>query len=248
MNTLKTMTRPATALLLVAGCLAAAATPALSQARRFGTSYRIAQSRRTPDLFSNPQPRPRNNNSVPIFVQPARQNVIPAGTLISVRYEEAERIVVAPDETIDVTLLVDEDVRSPRGTVLIPRNSEIRGKIEPVEEGEIGSRFVADDVSLRNSNRRYTLDADSNTVTTTEEIDEGTNVGSIIKGAAIGAGAAAIISLITGDRRISFLEILGGAVLGAGAGWIIDGREEATVVVIEPERDLDLTVNSDLVL
>jgi hypothetical protein len=185
-----------------------------------------------------PQQRPRNSTNYNYG-----RATIPYGTRIPVRYDEAEKIVVSPDETVPLTLKVSANVRTRDGRILIPANSEVIGKLQPSEGG---SQFVAREIVVYGD--RLPLDATSQVITETEEIREGTNVGSILKGAAIGGGAAAIISLITGDRKISLGEVLIGGGLGAAGGWLLGRRKQAEVVVIRPEEDLDLTLQSDLAL
>jgi DNA-binding transcriptional regulator LsrR (DeoR family) len=65
----------------------------------------------------------------------------------------------------------------------------------------------------------------------------------ILRGAAIGAAAAAVLSEIFGS--IDVIEVLGGAGLGALAEILLSGSEEVEVVVIEPATDLDLTLQSE---
>lgn len=167
---------------------------------------------------------------------------IPAGTVIPVTYSEAERIVLTPEETSEVTLTVETDVRSSRGTVLIPRGSTVEGQLQPANGG---SQFVADELALPNG-RRYAIDASSDVVTRTETITKDSDP-DILQGAAIGAAAAAVLSEVFGD--IDFIEVLAGAGVGALASVLLDGRdEEVEVVVVEPETDLDLTLQSDFVL
>jgi hypothetical protein len=167
---------------------------------------------------------------------------IPAGTVIPVTYSEAERIVLTPEETSEVTLTVETDVRSSRGTVLIPRGSRVEGQLQPADGG---SQFVADELVLP-SGRRYAIDASSDVVTRTETITKDSDP-DILQGAAIGAAAAAVLSEVFGS--IDFLEVLAGAGVGALASVLLDGRdEEVEVVVVEPETDLDLTLRSDFVL
>jgi hypothetical protein len=167
--------------------------------------------------------------------------VIPEGTLIPVRHPEADKIIVAPDETLTLTLIVDRDITAPLGTVLIPRGSEVTGQLQP---GDGGSQFVADELILP-SGTSLPLDATSATVTETEEISRGSRSRGILKGALIGAVAASVLSEIFGD--IQLLEVLLGAGVGGAAGAVLD-RDKAEMVVIYPETDLTLTLQSDLVL
>ncbi|MDX2213910.1 MAG: hypothetical protein SFY66_11545 [Oculatellaceae cyanobacterium bins.114] len=177
-----------------------------------------------------------------VFSQQSQQVGIPSGTVIPVTYDEAERIVLTPEETSDVTLIVETDIRSSRGTVLIPRGSKIEGQLQPANGG---SQFVADEVVLP-SGRRYDIDASSDVVTRTETITKDSDP-DILRGAAIGGAAAAVLSEIFGD--IDFIEVLAGAGVGALASVLLGGNDrEVEVVVVEPETDLDLTLQSDFVL
>ena len=176
-------------------------------------------------------------------VSPSEQVAIPAGTVIPVRLEKADKVVVTPDETAPVTLLVAANIRSSAGTILIPEGSKIEGELRPVSAG---TQFVAKRLRLKNSDERLPIRATSRVITERESIKKGTDVGNILKGAAIGAAAATVISEIFGD--IDFKEVLAGGGLGALAGLLLGGRKQAEVIVIKPENDLSLTLQSDLVL
>ncbi|HBL10449.1 MAG TPA: hypothetical protein DD379_03380 [Cyanobacteria bacterium UBA11162] len=168
---------------------------------------------------------------------------VQAGTVISVKSDQAEKIVVTPDETAPVTLTVARDIRSSAGTILIPSGSKIEGELQPVDGG---TQFIAEELTLKNSNRKLPIEATSEVITETETIDKGTDISRILKGAAIGGAAAAVISEIFGD--IDLIEVLAGAGLGALGSLVLGGGEKAEVVVIYPETDLDLTLQSDLLL
>jgi hypothetical protein len=211
-----------TALLMALGMTSLAAVPALMAAPATASvkPYLVGQ------LFSQ-----------------SERVAIPAGTVIPVELENAQKIVVTPEETAPVTLLVATDIRSDTGTVLIPQGSKIEGELRPVSDG---TQFVAKALTLRNSNQRLPMRATSKVITKKETIKKGTDVGQILKGAAIGAAASAVLAEIFGD--IDFKEVLGGAGLGALAGLLLGGRKQAEVIVVNPEEDLSLTLQSDLVL
>jgi hypothetical protein len=78
----------------------------------------------------------------------------------------------------------------------------------------------------------------------TQEISKGANTTSILTGAAVGGGAAAAISAITGDRSINVPEVLGGAGLGALGGYFL-GRKKVDAIVVYPKQDLDVKLRSD---
>ena len=169
--------------------------------------------------------------------------IIPVGSVIPVELEKAEKIIVTPDETAPVTLLVSEDLRSAAGTILVPAGSEIEGELQPTDDG---TQFVAKTLRLRNRNQQIPIDATSRVFTERETLKKGTNAGEVLKGAAIGAGAAAVISEIFGSIDVG--EVLGGAGIGALAGLLLGGRRQVEVLVINPDDDLNLTLQSDLFL
>jgi len=174
---------------------------------------------------------------------------IPEGTRIPVEFRK-EKILASPEESFPVTLTVGANIRDRNRDILIPYGSKIEGRIEPSGRG---SRFVADRLILDGDSREYRIDATSRTITRRETVRNGAGAGDILKGAAAGAGAAAIISGVTGRRGVAALEVLAGAAAGALAGWALPeagviGGGSREVVVIYPERDLDLTFERDLFL
>ena len=120
-------------------------------------------------------------------------NTVPSGFIIPVEFDE-EKILVTPEETVPTTLFVAANVRDSRGNTLIPYGSEIDGQIEPSED-ESGSLFVAREIFFPDGSSQP-LNAMSQVVTRTETVKKGANTGDILKGAAIGAGAAAVLSEI----------------------------------------------------
>ena len=74
------------------------------------------------------------------------------------------------------------------------------------------------------------------------------NLGSTIRDAAIGAALGAGVAGITGNRTITPQKVFTGAGAGATLGGILDRTGNGTVVVINPNSDLTLTVNSNVAL
>ena len=176
--------------------------------------------------------RNRNRNISP--------NTVPRGFIIPVEFDE-EKILVTPEETVPTTLFVAANVRDSRGNTLIPYGSEIDGQIEPSPD-ESGSLFVASEIFFPDGSSQP-ITAESQVVTHRETVKRGANTGDILKGAAIGAGAAAVLSEIFGD--LGAIEVLGGAGAGALAGLLLGGNE-AELISIDPNNDLDLTLQTDL--
>ncbi|MDP5338690.1 MAG: conjugal transfer protein TrbI [Nodularia sp. (in: cyanobacteria)] len=184
----------------------------------------------------------------------SRTVTIPANANVSfpVRHEK-EKVVVSRGETLDITLKITNDITDSQRNVLIPRNTEVVGKIEPVyfndrnrDNNNIrGVRFVAQTLVFP-SGRSQPINASSQTVTRTEKISRNDS-GKILTDAAIGAGAATAISLLTGNRRIEILEPLSGAAAGALASVFLR-KKDTEVFVLRPEQDLRLALNSNLVI
>lgn len=170
---------------------------------------------------------------------------IPAGTAIPVRYDQAERILLAKNEPnpSPLTLKVAQNVVTSNGRVLIPAGSEVLGELRIVNGG---AQFFAREVVLTNGTR-LPFDATSELITRTETVRKGTSVGRVLAGTVVGAGAAAGIAGVTGDRNIAADEVLGGAAIGTLAGIFL-GRDSIDLIAVNPNTDLALTLNSDLVI
>lgn len=171
---------------------------------------------------------------------------IPEGVTLPVTFEK-EKVVVTPDETLDLTLTVASNIIDSNRNILIPRGSELVGQLEPASfRGEKGSQFVARELIFPDG-RKQNIDAASPIVTRKEKIKKGASSSRVLKDAAYGAGAAAVLSWLTGNRKVEILEPLAGAAAGA-LGSILLNRKSVEVVVIEPENDLDVTLRSNLSL
>ncbi|MEG3437080.1 hypothetical protein V0288_08110 [Pannus brasiliensis CCIBt3594] len=177
------------------------------------------------------------------------QSVIPTGTTIPVSYPKADKILLSKTDVVPLTLIVNSNIRDRDGSVIIPAGSEVVGKLEPVGRGV---QFIAEEVRI-SGNRSFPIDATSRVVTRTETIRKGANTQDILMGTAAGAGAAALIAGVTGDRRIEVLDVLAGAAVGTLAGWGLPtagvlGGSSAQLYSVNPDRDLNLTLQSDLTL
>lgn len=211
---------------------------------------------------------------------------LPAGTSIPVQYASAKRIIVAPTETAPLTLAVARNITNAQGTVVIPAGSQIVGQLRPANNG---SQFVASELIV--NGRRTPINASSDAITSTRNVRD-RDFKTILGGAALGAGAAAVISAVTGDvdtsevltgagvgaaaganknrnirnvirdaavgagiaagvsaatgNEITAQNVLGGAAAAATIGGVVDPGKTKEVVVIDPDADLTLTLNSDL--
>jgi hypothetical protein len=178
----------------------------------------------------------------PITPPVATNYRIPSGTNIPVTYDK-ERILLTSNERVPLTLKVAANITTRDGRVLIPAQSEVVGELQPTEGG---ARFVAQTLVMGDG-RQMPINASSSAITKTQTVTKGANVGTLVKDAALAAGAAAAISGVTGDRKITTGEVLGGAGIGTLLGLFL-GRQSVDLIVVEPNTDLNVQLNEDLVV
>ncbi len=126
------------------------------------------------------------------------------------------------------------DVYDSNNQMAIPRGSEIRGRFTPVRGG---LKFVADSVVIRG--QFYTVQASSDVLPDEKDPRE-YGAGAIAGDAAIGAGAGALIGALTGG--VSWGGILG----GAAASGILGNVTAPRVVVVRPDRPLNIRLDAPL--
>ncbi len=170
---------------------------------------------------------------------------IPSGSVIPVSYEQ-EKIILMEEETLPVTLTVASNITTTDDRLLIPANSQVIGELQPSEGG---TRFVAQELVFPDGDKKL-LEANSQVITETERIRSNSAFWNLTRNAAIGSAAAAGIAGVTGDRTITTQEVL----IGTGAGALASliqrflGMSHVDVLVVEPETDLALTLDSDLIV
>lgn len=181
-----------------------------------------------------------NRNNPNQLSQSSNSSNLSRGTVIYTTLPSNDKILVTPEETMAVTLVVRDNVRNSSNQVIIPSGSQIVGEIRPSGEG---SRFVANTLILNNGNQ-YPISATSSVVTTTETVSTGKNNNAIWQGALAGVAAGTVIAGITGDKAIATEEVLGAAGFGALAGLLLRGDYTQELISINPEEDLDLVLTS----
>ncbi|NEO15269.1 MULTISPECIES: S-layer homology domain-containing protein [unclassified Moorena] len=145
------------------------------------------------------------------------------GTMINVAYTVSDKVAVERGETIDMTLLVAEDIKNDQGIVLIPKDSEIEGQLVPRYSGSefLGTQFVAQKLKIGELSYN-TINATSKLVTDAKPDDTETQT---LEGAAV--------------------NILTGVLTGGDSN---QQPEQQNPIIIDPENDLPLTLGSDLYL
>lgn len=196
----------------------------------------------------------RNNSSpTPTPAQPTLVGTvrIPSGTRLPVKYDAAERILVAPNEPapVPLTVTIARNVVSEGGVLLIPAGSQVIGELVTIEDQK-SAQFVAKQLILPNG-QPVQIRATSQIVRKIESISRRPGISSnrrFIGSTALGVAAAAAVAALTGGAS------LGGLLLGAGAGagvnlsGLFRNRDRVELISIAPNTDLTLTLNADLVL
>lgn len=172
---------------------------------------------------------------------------VPAQTMIPVAVDQGQ-ITLRRGETRAASLRTTTALRQSDGVTIIPAGSEIIGQFRPIANGN-AMQFVAQQLVLNNG-EYLPINARSRELVGFQTVNKGASASDVIMGTLAGAGTATIISGTTGDRRITPLEVLGGAAAGALAGWglptagIVGGGSEELLTV--SSRDLTLMLQSPL--
>lgn len=165
-----------------------------------------------------------------------RRGRVYEGTIIQTKADRRDRIVLERNETLPLTLYVEQDVRDRNNRyVVLPRGSRIEGRLRPKRGGV---RFVADDVILRNG-RRYDLDAESDIIYPDRRVDR------TASNTRVSDAARIILSSVLGRSNSGI-----GDVFSRRSDRDIFGssrsRARRDIVVVYPDQDLDLYLTSDL--
>ena len=185
----------------------------------------------------------RGGVSSRVLLSQSTSGLFERGTIIDVAEPNGRRIVLAPDDSANVTLVTTRTIQARSGYGMIPRGTKIEGEFKPIGDG---TQFVAKRIVFRNGNARN-IDARSNIVSYRTTVKKG-STDPIWQGALAGGGASVIISSIVTKPGIA--KTLAGAGAGALAGYLIGGggSKSKEVIVVRPNQSLALTLDSDLVL
>lgn len=242
-----TKTHRSTALLTTAlvmgSLLSTLASPVEAKPRFNRAKYNNSQNFNR-SVNSNPYPyAPSSNYNVS-----QQYNVeVPAQTLIPVAIDQGQ-ITLKRGETRAVSLRTTTALRQSDGLTVIPAGSQIIGQFRPIANGN-AMQFVGQQLVINNG-QYLPINARSRELVGFQTVNKGARPSDVIMGTLAGAGTATIISGTTGDRRITPLEVLGGAAAGALAGWglptagIVGGGSEDVLTV--SNRDLTLMLQSPL--
>ncbi len=162
------------------------------------------------------------------------------GTQINVKYMPSQKVVVTPGETLNMTLMVANDVKNTQGEVLIPKNSQIEGQLVSRYNGSnfIGTQFVAQKLIIDKQSYNN-INATSSTIKSQQPSNV---IGQTLQNAAMTAAAQAVLSKITG-QGINVGDILSSVLIGQAQNNQPQANDK--VIIIDPQKDLNLTLGSD---
>lgn len=165
---------------------------------------------------------------------------VPRGTQFNVKYMPSQQVVVTPGETLNMTLMVANDIKNAQGEVLIPQNSQIEGQLVSRYNGSnfIGTQFVAQKLIINNQSYNN-IDATSSLIKSQQPSN---GIVQTLQNAAMTAAAQAALSKITG-QSINVGDILGSVLMGQAQNNL--PQDNNKVIIIDPQKDLNLTLGSD---
>jgi hypothetical protein len=176
-----------------------------------------------------------------------RRLAISAGAVLPTTYSK-DKIVITSKKIQEITLEIPNNIIDKNGKILIPARSQVKGRLEPASlNGKVGSQFIAEEIIFPNSMRRN-INATSNIITNKGAMSKVNNNMRVLEDTAAGIGAVALISLLTGDKKINALEIFAGGRLGAVAGTLFRRKKIATVVIEPNKGDLNITLRSNFIV
>lgn len=148
-----------------------------------------------------------------------------AGKTIRTSSKNRDRIVIRKNDSVNLTLYVDRDIRADdSGRIIIPRDSRIEGRLRSRDGG---TQFEAKRLVLSNG-RRYNLDARSEIIYANRRVAS--------RRTKTSDAARDVLSTILGDRRGRDDDF----------GSRNDRDRDRDLIVVYPDRDLDLRLRKDL--
>lgn len=157
------------------------------------------------------------------FAQPERSMVLPSGTQISVRTNEAIDSTNASPNT-QYTAEVADDVNGANGEVLIPRGSPAQLVVESAKNGgTVGSSELTLDLhSVTVNGRRYLVNTEGVTQSSNKGIGKNKRTAEMVGG---GAALGTLLGAVAGGGKGAAIGAVAGAAAGGTAQVLTRGKE-----------------------
>jgi hypothetical protein len=177
--------------------------------------------------FGQPRPGQVGMAGAGVEIAASPNVLVPAGTLLSLRYPRETALELKADRPRQEVLLLQQAIRDRNGNILLAEGSQVIGQFETSSSG---SKFVAQAIALQGQNLR--LNAESGSLAGDREVS-GSN---LAINSAIGAFA---LSVLSGSAAVG---LLGGATAGAATTYLT-APQPAT---IQPNQVIQIRLLADL--
>jgi len=151
--------------------------------------------------------------------------LLPAGTVLSLRYPGTQALPLSAEPRQEV-LLLQSDLRDRSGRLIASEGTEVLGKFETSGGG---SRFIAQAILLRGQN--VTIAAQSDILGGARKVSNNR----LIRNSGIGALAGAVLGGLAGGN------VIGGAAAGAAVTYATAPKS----ATIQPGQILDVRLTED---
>jgi hypothetical protein len=139
-----------------------------------------------------------------------------------------------PGKDANASLVISQDVVDNRGSIVLPKGTEVRGRFTPVPGG---LKFLADGVLI---NGQYTsLRASSDMIPDEKDTREHSG-GTIARDAGISVVGGTLAGALSGGTYWNWGGVLG----GTAAGIIMRDATLPRVVVVRPDRPINLHLDA----
>ena len=164
------------------------------------------------------------------------------GSTINVSYTPSKKVVLTPGETINMSLMVANDIKNSQGKILIPKNSQIEGQLVSRYSANNfkGAQFVAQKLII--GKKSYNNINATSALIKNQQSTNIFGIGKTLQNATMTVAAQAALAKITG-QRMSVGDILGSVLTSRSQDN--QPKENDQLIIIEPQKDLNLTLGSD---
>jgi hypothetical protein len=165
------------------------------------------------------------------------------GSKLDVIYTTSKKVVLTPGETMNMTLLVANDIKNSQGQVLIPKNSQIEGQlISRYSSSDFkGAQFVAQKLIIGKKSYNN-INATSALIKNQQSTNNIFGIGKTLQNATMTVAAQAALAKITG-QRMNVGDILSSVLTSRAQDN--QPKDKDQLIIIEPQKDLSLTLGSD---
>lgn len=174
---------------------------------------------------------PREASPEIAAVKSAPGVLLPAGTVLSLRYQGEETLSLTNDYPLQEVLVVDRDIADQTGQVIVPAGSQVIGRFET---GSAGSEFIAQAISIDGQN--FLINGRSNKLSGDRELSGNR----MARNSAIGAVAGTLLGALTG------VGIIAGIAAGAASSAATTYLTAPQPAIIEPDRVVEVRLLEDV--